>query len=369
MAITNFTDTVTSDLKSEMDGYVGSLDLLIKSAQKGIEFGSSRPITPDNGIAQVLNNYDVGIKDLKVVKESFLKRFGAFVSYLSIATSYFFLGSFFCIGIGFFVLFISVGSIIVFSYRVHDKCHFFSCVTNSCNFLLSVSNFILVLVVVSFIAVNFSVASLCDFSFDLFGDPSTTDIVKVFFEEELQGFLASGCYDTDGLKLTEYIKINDPGVVSNLKEISVFLDGFSNFDNFRRVMSADRFDNGIVDISQQWEVFRQGEADNFYDVREALIEFNRLTASCSEYWVLNTKQCNSQSNLACKDVLSNGTFDHARDCLAEPDQTLEKFDLLRNSYVSQSSLMKKMIEGFDDITSNTAHAKVTVTSTRRCVRA
>lgn len=369
VAITNFTDYVTSELKTEMDGYVTSLGLLVKSAQKGIEFGKSEdPTNPGNGISQVLLNYDIGLKDLNKVKDNFMRKFGSLVSYLSLATGYFFLGSFVCIGIGLFVLLISVGSIIIFSCRMKDKCHFFSCITNACNFLLSISNFILVLVGLSFIAVNFSLASLCDFSFELMNNPSVSDEIKIYFEDSLKGFLNSGCYDSKGLNLTEYIPINDPGVVDNLNEISTFLNGFSHFDNFKRIMSADRFDNGIVDISAKWEVFRQGMEDNFYDVAEELNQLNQMTGPCNEVWVLNTQKCDSKSNLKCKDLLSTRTFDKDRDCLSQPLETQEKFDLLRNSFVSQSSLMKKMIETFDDITSDTAHAKVKVTSTRKCGR-
>lgn len=41
IVITNFTDSVTSELKTEMEGYVQVLGLLVTSAKKGVEFGTS----------------------------------------------------------------------------------------------------------------------------------------------------------------------------------------------------------------------------------------------------------------------------------------------------------------------------------------
>ena len=40
VAITNMTDYVSPDLKSEMEGYIESLNLLSASAQKGIDFST-----------------------------------------------------------------------------------------------------------------------------------------------------------------------------------------------------------------------------------------------------------------------------------------------------------------------------------------
>lgn len=225
-------------------------------------------------------------------------------------------------------------------------------------FLLSVSNFILVLVSLSFVAVNFSLASLCDYSFQIFKDPKSTDAIKIYFEEDLQGFLSSGCYEEAGLNLTEYIDVNDPGVESNLNEIGIFLNGFSHFDNFQRLMSADRFDNGIVNISQRWDVYRQGILPNFFDVTEALGEFNKVARACSEYWVLNSESCIEGNQFACKSFHAGDSFDHERDCLDDANFAQETFNLLRSSFVSQASLTKKLIEEFDDITSETPHARV-----------
>ena len=284
---------------------------------------------------------------------------------LIIITSEFFLLAFVCIGIGLFVLLISVGSVIVFTYRAKDKCHFFSCITNTCTFILGLANFILIVVLILFLGTNYTLFSLCDYSFQTVSNPETTNQVKDFFQEEIRGFLFPKCYEPNGLNLTEYIPINDPGVVSNLNEISTFLNGFSNYDNFQRVMSADRFNNGIQNVTDQWEVFRTGLSDNFYDVSEVLSTFNTYTLPCNETWVLNSQSCKTDSSITCKEILSNNTFEHERACITDSEKALETFDKLRRSFVSQGTLMKTMIDEIGEITSGTAHNLVSIISIRK----
>jgi hypothetical protein len=186
---------------------------------------------------------------------------------MSLSTSYFYLLSLVCIGIGSFVLLIVIASVVVFSCRAKDKCHFFSCMTNICIAFQGFSGFLLTIVVIVFLAINFIIASMCDFSYDLSIDPSITDSIRENFSTDFKSFLNSKCFGTDGLKLTEYIDMNDPALVENYNEIGQFLDGFSFYNNFLRVIEPDSFNNNINKIGQNWELYRTGEIDNFDNLK------------------------------------------------------------------------------------------------------
>jgi hypothetical protein len=154
-------------------------------------------------------------------------------------------------------------------------------------------------------------------------------------------------------------------VVSNLNEISLFLDGFTNYDNFQREITPDRFNNGIQHITEKWEIFRSGMNDNFYDVPEVLNTFNAITAPCNERWVLNAQLCDSKATISCKDILSNNSFEHERSCIQDSEVALRTFESLRSSFVSQAALMKTMIDDLGEMTSGTPHALVMIISIRK----
>lgn len=192
---------------------------------------------------------------------------------MSLATSYFYLLALVCIGIGSFVLFVVVSSVIVFSCRAKDKCHFFSCMTNVCIAFQGFSACVLTVVVIVFLAVNFAIASLCDFSYDLSINPSVADEIRDYFNSDLRGLLNSKCFEENGLKLFDYISLNDPGLTENFTSIGVFLDGFSHYDNFLRQVDADSFNNNIVVAAESWEPYRTGLTPNFDNV-QCILPFN-----------------------------------------------------------------------------------------------
>lgn len=104
---------------------------------------------------------------------------------------------------------------------------------------------------------------MCDYSFKATVDPSVADGVSQYFSKNLKGLLSSDCLRSDGLKFTQYININDPGLISAFDEIGVFLDGFSFYDNFLRQIPADSYNNNILKISEIWEEYRVGQKLNF----------------------------------------------------------------------------------------------------------
>lgn len=214
----------------------------------------------------MLIGYDKGLATFDNVIQNFLTSFTNLIFYLSSATSYFYLLSLVCIGIGSFVLFVVVSSVVVFSCRARDKCHFFGCMTNFCIAFQGFSACLLTVVVIVFLGVNFAIASICDFSYDLSVKPSVADEVKEYFQSNLKGLLNSECFEASGLKLFEYIDLNDPGLSENFASIGVFLDGFSHYDNFLRLVDPDSFNNNIVAVSDQWETFRAGSLPNFSNV-------------------------------------------------------------------------------------------------------
>ena len=208
-------------------------------------------------------NYDSGLEILENASLEFTSSFSNLILYLTMATSYFGILSFICISIGSFVLLIVILSIVMFSCRAKDKCHFTSCMTNTCNALLGLSSFLLSIVVIVFVAINFVTASMCDYSYDASVNPNVSDDIRGYFSKNLEGLLSSECLETDGLKLTQYIDINDPGLIDTFNQIGTFLDGFSYYDNFLLQLPADSYNNNYVKISEEWEKYRIGEKFSF----------------------------------------------------------------------------------------------------------
>lgn len=314
-------------------------------------------------------NFDQIMLELTATKDIFGQRFQMFVTYMMLATGNFFLISWACLGIGIFVLLIVVSSIIVFSYRAKDKCHFFSCPTNFCTFILGFSNLIFSIFCIVFLAINYITKGLCDYSYQVVVDPSISVQIQEYFSDDIKGFLNAECLKEAGASLTQYAQISDPGFVEDLDEIGVFLDGFTYYDNFLTTVSADRFDNGIEDVINDWTEYKEGLKDNFYNFPDALAALNAQTLACNEYWVVNSKQCRSEDPKTCKDVVSNNSFDGSRGCLDDGDATAEQFRKIRSSFESQNQLVSEMIGKLGNISGNSAHFEVGVTSTSKCARA
>ena len=104
---------------------------------------------------------------------------------------------------------------------------------------------------------------MCDFSYDLSIDPSISDTIRDSFSTDFKSFLNSKCFETDGLPLTEYIQMNDPGLEDNYTQIGEFLDGFSFYGNFLRVIEPDSYNNNINSLGISWEQYRTGLTPNF----------------------------------------------------------------------------------------------------------
>jgi hypothetical protein len=311
-------------------------------------------------------NFDQMMEELLAVKELFGQRFYSFITYIMLATGNIYLLSWVCMGIGVFVLMIVISSIIVFSYRIRDKCHFFSCPTNFCTFFLGFITFVFAIICAAFLIISYLVTGFCDYSYASVKTPEITTEVRQYFKDNLKGFFSEECYGDVGASISKYVQFKDPAIITNLDEISLFLDGLTNFDNFLPHMSADRFDNGIEDVLNEWDLFKQGIKENFYDVNESLQSLNLDIEKCEEYWVLNKESCVDSNNFTCKDILSNNSFDSTRTCVKSPEQSQEVFRKLRSSFESQSSLMSEMISKLGNISSNSAHFEVSITSISKC---
>jgi hypothetical protein len=73
---------------------------------------------------------------------------------------------------------------------------------------------------------------------------------------------------------------------------------------------------------------------------------------------MNSGSCPSGSSLTCKSISTTDSFDNTRDCLTNQETAADLFQKLRASFVSQSSLMKVLIQDLSGLTSETPHAKV-----------
>ena len=91
---------------------------------------------------------------------------------------------------------------------------------------------------------------------------------------------------------------------------------------------------------------------------DSINSLNSLTSACNEKWVLNPSMCPKEDSGTCNSISSTSSIDISRDCLEKPDDVLKIFELLRSSYLSQSSLMKTLIQNFSDLTGETPHSKV-----------
>lgn len=102
---------------------------------------------------------------------------------------------------------------------------------------------------------------------------------------------------------------------------------------------------GISTKLGNYPTFRACKVSFLIKINEdGLKTLNNLTQTCSEEWVLDQNSCPSESTLTCRAINTTQSFDSTRECLETPNQAHSQFDLLRNSYLSQSSLMDTMIQ-------------------------
>ena len=73
---------------------------------------------------------------------------------------------------------------------------------------------------------------------------------------------------------------------------------------------------------------------------------------------MNSELCPDGSSLTCKNISTTDSFDNTRECLTTPESAADLFQKLRSSFVSQSSLMKNLIQDLSGLTGDTPHAKV-----------
>jgi hypothetical protein len=135
--------------------------------------------------------------------------------------------------------------------------------TDTCVAFLGFSGFLLTIVVIVFLAVNYILASVCDFSHDVLSDPTKANPIAELFPSEWNKLLSSDCLNGVGLPLTEYVKLNDNALVTNYNEIGLFLDGISHYKNFLRELNPDIQNNNMSDLVNNWEQYRIGKLDNF----------------------------------------------------------------------------------------------------------
>lgn len=66
-----------------------------------------------------------------------------------------------------------------------------------------------------FLAINFTLASMCDFSSDVLADPVKGNEIAELFSPKWNKLLSSDCISETGLPLTEYIQLDDEALKSN----------------------------------------------------------------------------------------------------------------------------------------------------------
>lgn len=214
-------------------------------------------------MVQTLLEFEETIDAVKSIQETFQKQFLDFIVYMNTGFSYFsYLGPI-CISIGGFTLLILIIILIFFSKRIKNELHWTSCPTHCCNCIFGFITFILTCFALLFVLINYSVESICEFSTKVIETPLISDEVKPYFQQKYQGLLDSSCFSDKPNQAADVFYLNDDAKIDNFKEIDEFLDGFSYYDNFLKVIPADKSINSINTTVNGWTPFKTGLKDNF----------------------------------------------------------------------------------------------------------
>ena len=177
------------------------------------------------------------------------------------------------------------GTQVTSCFRRRNKCHSLSCCSRVFITILGAYSLLLAIVILIFVILNFSVAGLCEFSYQgIIKEGSITD-AQGSIPTLLKNFLNDECIKevdltADPIKkpkqLQEYIDFGNPTVEENYKTIGVFLDGFSNFSNFLKNQNSEENVNSISKTEEMWTLYKTGILYNFVNVgRKYLNIYNK----------------------------------------------------------------------------------------------
>lgn len=251
-----------------------------------------------------------------------------------------------------FTLISVFGSLLTFCFRSSNRCNFIGVITKVCIAVLGLLSFVVAALVIVMVVVNFSFAGLCEFSYnssvkaELFVDVSDT------VPTALKGMFAQECFN-DGKNMTDYIAL-DANVKTNWDSINIFIGGFSEYDNFLTGLDPDKNVNTIAKTAAFWELYKTGVIYNFENVGSELSLLNTDVNPCSEAWVLNSQNCTSvTTQLNCRSISTTDKFDKDRDCLEKKQDSLDRFDNLKNYLQGQNIMMADLILKLNEMAGTT----------------
>lgn len=220
---------------------------------------------------------------MKTAENELKKYFSSLVYYLNLSTTYFSLLMWGCIGFASTILVIVVITQVCFVMRGKDKCHGTSCITRFFMFFFAFCAFILSAILLALIAVNFTMGSICDFTFESVVDPSISENLKEKLPIEIRGFFSEQCIGTTGMQISDYVLITNSILRENLRTMDTFLEGISYYDNFLKNLAPDKNNNSIHLVAEEWAKYKTGLKDNFENVKSMSFNtFYLISDVCKE---------------------------------------------------------------------------------------
>lgn len=215
----------------------------------------------------MLLNFDKSLDSMRVAENEVKKYFSSLVDYLNMSTNYFSQLMWVCIGFASVVLVVVTFTQVCFLMRRRDKCHGTRCLTRFFMFFFAFFAFLLGAVLLSLIAVNFTMTSICDFTFESLVDPKVSENLKDKIPYQIRGFFSEQCIGTEGFQIGEYVLISNSILRENLASIDTFLDGISYYDNFLKNLAPDKNNNSIQVLANEWDLYKEGLKDNYDNVK------------------------------------------------------------------------------------------------------
>lgn len=220
---------------------------------------------------------------MKTAENELKKYFSSLVYYLNLSTTYFSLLMWGCIGFASTILVIVIITQVCFVMRGKDKCHGTSCITRFFMFFFAFCAFILSAILLALIAVNFTMGSICDFTFESVVDPSISENLKEKLPIEIRGFFSEQCIGTTGMQISDYVLITNSILRENLRTMDTFLEGISYYDNFLKNLAPDKNNNSIHLVAEEWAKYKTGLKDNFENVKSMSFNtFYLISDVCKE---------------------------------------------------------------------------------------
>ena len=213
---------------------------------------------------------------LTAMKDLFSMKFGILMEYIFYGTNQIHVIRLACIALGIFVLIIVILNLVLFCCRAKNKYHLTAHITTICTGLFGCSAFILSILLIVFLALNYVVGGFCDYSIDVLKDPKLANEYKVHFPKAFHSLLSTGCVEEKGLFLYEFGRIKNPALTENLKKIGDFLDGLSYYDNFLKDLKPDKNLNALTTQSKEWEEFKSGLKPNFANVQGNFCKYHLI---------------------------------------------------------------------------------------------